>query len=150
MRYKKFIIFAFFLIFVIVVLSFLLTDVSILTKEGIPLSISRLIRRRVSIPEKTDVRSAVEQSIISKDKILLAPKDKDICYWIKPTHNGTHYLLQMIEYKSTLGKCLGSKLSEKVIVLNRGINILGGKSCVCGNEIYELELEADGLRITKR
>jgi len=52
------------------------------------------------------------------------------CYWIRPSANGTHYLLKITEYASNNG-CQGELVRKKVIATSQPIDIDGG-GCFCG------------------
>lgn len=52
------------------------------------------------------------------------------CYWIRPTHNGTHFLIEISKHNTT-DSCHGFTLNKKEIVLDEPVNIRG--KCVCGD-----------------
>ena len=138
-------------IFILIILLGLIFSISYLFTSLTPLEKIRLgiVKLPGSIKTETNVELAIQGLVSGKDRTLISPVEGDICYWIKPTHNGTHYLLQINEYKSTLERCIGFPLGKEEIILDHGINILGGNSCVCGGETYLLEWESGGLRITR-
>ncbi|MFB6088283.1 MAG: hypothetical protein ABEK36_00730 [Candidatus Aenigmatarchaeota archaeon] len=52
------------------------------------------------------------------------------CYWIRPTHNGTHFLIEVTKHNTT-DSCYGLTLDRKKIVMEEALDIKG--KCVCGN-----------------
>lgn len=108
----------------------------------------------VRIPSSTEMKTDVELAILDlikrgEGRALVKLSEKERCYWIRPTHNGTHYLLQILEYRSVIGSCMGIVRNEREIVLDRGVNILGGSGCVCGGKMYLFEMGRSGLRIVE-
>jgi len=92
-----------------------------------------------STETETDLVFAIEKLISGEDEIILEITESDVCYWIRPTHDGKNYLLEIKKYQSTTGKCFGSVVDEYHITLEHGMNIIGDTDCLCSEEKYQLE-----------
>jgi len=101
------------------------------------------------IPLETNLVSAVIKTIKERRTVQVELLEYDTCYWIKPTHNGTHYLFQINGYKSTMGKCLGFVENRQYIPREKGLSILGD-TCICYGKTYLLEWGKNGIKISKR
>ncbi len=149
MKNKKFAIFLVVLLGLIFSISFFLTSSPI---QHVPLSIFNILRRirgEKPLTIETDVISALNK-LKDSNSILIEVTENETCYWIKPTRNKTHYLLEINKYKSTMGRCLGFLRGKSYVIVDKGINMIGGNSCICTDETYLLEWKKDGIKITMR
>ena len=101
------------------------------------------------ISVESDVVLALRKTIAENGKIQVKITENGICYWIKPSHNGTHSVFQINKYKSTIGKCLGLLVDSYYIERDKGFNVIGS-TCVCEGKTYLLEWEVRGVKITER
>jgi hypothetical protein len=72
------------------------------------------------------------------------------CYWIRPSYNGTHHLVEIIDYESE-DNCLGISTGKIVFVVDSSLNVVSD-DCICddsfdirksfGNYGMDLEIEA--------
>ena len=100
-----------------------------------------------NIPTETDLVLGLKKTIENKVTLQLKIKEDDTCYWAKPTHNGTHHLLQINKYKNALEECIGFVENRNYILREKGLNILGD-TCVCSGRTYSLERDENKLKIS--
>lgn len=102
-----------------------------------------------NIPTENDIISALRRVIEGKEEIRVKLLGNDTCFWIKPTHNGTHYLFQISEYKAPGNNCLGFAEKTEYLLRKRGF-VVFGDTCVCGGKTYSIKWEKNGVRIAGR
>ena len=102
-----------------------------------------------NIPTETDVITALEKIIKEKREMRVKITENDTCYWVKPTNNGTHYLLQINKYNGIVEKCIGFPENIHYIQREKGLSIFGD-TCICDKETYLLEWENSGIKVIKR
>jgi hypothetical protein len=139
------------ILFVIILSVFML---SLLFSEYGP---SRNVRLRIlglffiqKTPTESDVFILFDRIIKGEDKLLLEIKRDDICYWIRPTNEGAEHLLEIKEYQNSgvIKGCIGIPKNTSYIILDHPIN-LRGIDCTCSGNIYQVERESNGLKITR-
>jgi hypothetical protein len=89
---------------------------------------------------KGSLENQIERAIKSEGSYRLALGNGSHCYWIRPTHNGTNYLVEIREYSSS-NSCFGDLIEIKTIVVDGPVNVNG--RCVCG-KICDFETKKVG------
>lgn len=143
MEYKKVTIL--FIILLISVLSLSGLLISLNMNDNVPLGVLKALG---GVKTETDLKTALDYLVTGNNRVIVSIENNNTCFKVRPTYNGTHYLLKIKEYKSKTGNCIGLLKDQTEVVVDKGINILGGKSCLCYGE-YLLEWKKDGLRIRK-
>jgi hypothetical protein len=142
-RYKKHLIILVILMGLIFSLSFYFKLFSI---QKIRFSITGLFSQSIT---ETDISSALKKLIGGEKQVILKIAGENKCYWITTTRKGKNYVLELSEYISKTGQCIGLPSSESEIPLNSGIDIIGDTDCVCSGREYLLEWKEIGLKITR-
>jgi len=99
------------------------------------------------IASETDLVSAVERLIKGQNEVTVEITEEDVCYWIRPTFNETGYYLEILEYDTEFGECVGVIRSKNLIPLSEKM-VMHSPGCVCNGQ-YILERRPRGLKITE-
>ena len=135
------------IIFVLLIVFFLTFLLYSNLNRIIPLSITGLFK---SIETETDVVTAIKKLINGQNEIIVEIMGNNVCYWVKPSYDGTKFNLQVNEYETPVGNCIGIIKDVNYIELDEGMNVLGDTDCLCSGGKYLLEWKVNGLKISKR
>ena len=110
------------------------------------------IKKLVKIAKKQEISSlpsfqaALLSTIESQKNFIVKDLPSDKCYWIRPTFNGTHYLIEINVFKNDEMKCSGMPIAVENIVTKTFTNVLTSENCICGKNVL-LENRNDGIRL---
>ncbi len=90
-----------------------------------------------------NIETQLEQAIEKEGSYRLSLGEGGHCYWLRPTHDGENYLVEIAEINSTKD-CLGDIVSKKTITSQSPISYDGG--CLCGKGCsVETEKDEEGI-----
>jgi len=118
----------------------------VLLMIAVPLSIGVMILlyQSLTTPVYNDVETAVEDMFSLGDVATGgAAADSDVtyslsklptghCYWVRPTYNGTHSIIELIDYNSE-DSCSGIPVDTSTFVLDTTLNI-ETDDCICSKD----------------
>jgi len=104
-----------------------------------------------SVKTETNIPFAVNELL--KNSEVYIEVGQNICYWIRPSFNETGDYLDIQEYDTKYGECVGSVKSKTSIPIDEKI-VMYSPGCVCNGKyllerLPRTEIKPEGLKISK-